>query len=120
MIRAYDYYEARESDLARVSELISAAADVTFTLRHSSYVGDYYRAKVSQGQELRVQPNEITDEHGTFLRWEEFSRYPTVVTVKQVLETGAEPLTFLDDLRHKFRDVDGLEFLQSQRPTRQQ
>jgi hypothetical protein len=120
MIRAYDYYGSRDSDPLRVSELISAAADVTFTLRHSSYVGDYYHAKVSQGQELKVQPNEITDEHGPFLRWEEFARYPTVVTVKQVLEAGTEPLTFLDELQQKLRDVDGLEFLRSKRPTRQQ
>jgi hypothetical protein len=120
MIRAYDYYGFRESDLARVSELISAATGITLTARHSSYIGDYYYAKVSRGRDLTVESNELTDEDGTFLQWDEFAGYHTIVIVKLVLETGTEPLTFLDELQQKLRDVDGLEFLRSKRPTRQQ
>lgn len=39
--------------------------------------------------------------------------YQTIVTVKLVPETGAEPMTSLDEMQHKLRDAETLDFLRS-------
>jgi hypothetical protein len=117
MIRVYDYYGSRELPPERVSAAVAAATGVSFTRRESSYVGEYYHVKVARGQELTVEPNELSDEDGSFLRREEFAAYQTIVTAKQVLETGTEPPDFLDDVRDKLRAVPDLEFLRGKRPS---
>lgn len=118
MKRIYDYYGSRETDTKRVSDVISAASGASFALRHSSYAGVYYLANIAQGQEITIEPNELEDEHGKFLRRPEYDRYNTIVTVKQVKTSDTEPSSFLDSMREKLHDVEGLVFLRRNEPSR--
>jgi hypothetical protein len=119
MQRIFDYYGAKEFDLVRISDLVSEATGIKLEPRESDYIGEYFMAAKSPGnEELKVMSNELEDEQGKFLRWPDYADYKTILTAELVMPADAEAPYFLDNLREKLRRVDDLVFLRRTRPSR--
>jgi hypothetical protein len=119
MQRIFDYYGTRGSNLKHISDLVSEATGITFEQRESDYIGQYFMAAKSPGnEELKVMPNELEDEQGKFFRWPDYVDYKTIITVEWVMPADAESPYFLDNLRENLEGIGDLVFLRRSQPSR--
>lgn len=112
--RIYDSYGSPDADTRRVSDLIAAAAGVTFERRISVDRGEYYRATGRAGEHLVVEPNEIEDEDGKFFKKPEYADSKTLLLAWHKAANEVDASAVLDELRERLGPVDGLVFLRRQ------
>lgn len=116
-MRVFEYFGSRELEPQRVRDLVADATGLTFEPRSSSYVGEYYQSGgPGAGGVVSIRPNELEDEDGNYLQWEEFAGYTTVVEARQKLAKAGDPADFLDELRGKLAGLEGIEFLRRSDP----
>jgi hypothetical protein len=111
-VKVFEYFGSRGLEPGQVRDLVATATGLEFAVRHSSYIGEYYQAGHPGGDAVvRIRPNELEDEDGTFPQWDEFADFKTVVEVRQIVASADETADFLDDLRRKLAMTEDLEFL---------
>lgn len=111
-MKVFDYFGSRGLEPGQVRDLVARATGLDFATRHSSYIGEYYQAgQPGSDAVVRIRPNELEDEDGTFPQWDEFADCKTVVEVRQTVAAADEPADFLDDLRQRLAAAEDLEFL---------
>jgi hypothetical protein len=116
--RIYDFYGSPDADTKRVSDLIAAAAGVTFERRISADRGEYYLANGPAAAELVVEPNEIEDEEGKFFKQPDYADSMTLLLAWHKAASEADAAAVLDGLRERLGPVDGLVFLRRRQSTR--
>ena len=116
--RIYDFYGSPDADAKRVSDLIAAAAGVTFERRKSADRGEYFLAHDPAGTELVVEANEIEDEDGKFFKQPDYADSMTLLLAWHKAPSEADAAAVLDRLRERLGPVGQLAFLRRRQSTR--
>lgn len=116
-MKVFEYFGSRELAPERVRDLVAQAAGLEFVLHDSYYIGEYYETDQPGGDAVvTIRANELTDEDGTFLQWEEFADYTTVIEASQRLAKATDPADFLDQLHDSLSSVAEVDFLRRSQP----
>lgn len=110
MKRVYDNYGSHEPDIKRLSERVVEATGLEFTRHESYFQGEYYLATVPDVARLTIEPNELEDEDGPFLRFPQYAGWETLLLAAGVRDADGAS-SYLDGLRDKLEGID-LAFLE--------
>jgi hypothetical protein len=116
--RIYDFYGSPDADTKRLSDLIAAAAGVTFERRKSADRGEYFASRDPAGTELVVERNEAEDEDGKFFKQPDDADSTTLLLAWHKAASEADAAAVLDRLRERLGPVDGLVFLRRRQSTK--
>jgi hypothetical protein len=108
--RVYDHYGSHEPDIKRLSERVIEATGLAFTRHESYFQGEYYLATVPDVARLTIEPNELEDEDGPFLRLPQYAGWETLLLAAAARD-GDGASGYLDGLRDKLEGM-GLVFLE--------
>lgn len=111
MKRVYDTYGSHEPDIKCLSDRVAEATGLAFTHHESYFQGVYYVASAAGAAELTIQPNEVEDEDGTFLRSPEYADWETLLLADAARDAGTDTSSILDGFRDTLERV-GLIFLE--------
>src|SRR2546421_578402 len=98
----YDLYGTRDMTREQLQHIVGTALELTFRARHSSFIGDYYKADV--GREIfAIEPNYVDEGDEDDVLEPEFADYPVLLRVSRT-ERG-------DEIRNVLLGIAGLEHL---------
>ncbi len=106
-MKCYDLYGSKALSPAELSELVSTALDLNFTIHESSYKGTYHLAGDLRGEHFEIQQNHISDEEGELLE-PGYAEFPLLLSVNGTLRGN--------DVRMRLEEIEDLTFLRRESP----